>query len=125
MYTFDIDKISELICLYAHLPQSQSQRAAALAENAASFLDSILLRAPESAEEITRCEHAAACTALCDLAKINAAAFEPVLTENGNAGRDGKSAVTLDAAEKLRSEALGRISGMINTADFLFEGVEG
>lgn len=125
MYTINTDKVIQLICMYAHLPPSRRGEAVELAENSSAFLISSLQREPQTSQEETACIHAAACLALCDLARINASAFESVVTETGSFASQGKGSITVNAAEKLRSDALDRLGDMLSTGDFYFEGVDG
>lgn len=133
MYTINIDKVIGLVCMYAHLPLSRRGEAVELSEGATAYLGSALLREPKNANEETACIHAAACLALCDLARINASAFEQVLTETGSFSSQGKGSITVEAAEKLKTEALERLGDMYTDTpqsgeyidDFFFEGVDG
>lgn len=132
MYTINIDKVVQLICMYAHLPLSRRGEASELAESAAAYLSSALVREPRTPQEETACIHAAACLALCDLARIGSSGFEQVVTEAGSFTSQGKSSITVEAAEKLKADALERLGDMYTVAseskhidDFYFEGVDG
>lgn len=128
MFTIDNDKVVELVCLYARLPKSRRAQAAELAQCAASYLCSKLIREPENAKEATAVCHAAACIALCDMARLGAAALEPAVTETGVFSANGKSNATSEEAEKLKKDALARLGDMLEeneTADdFYFQGVD-
>ena len=117
MYIINTDKVIGLVCMYAHLPPTRRGEAVELSEDAAAYLSGALLREPENANEETACIHAAACLALCDLARINASAFEPVVTETGSFAAQGKGSVTVEAAEKLRDDALKRLGDMYYPAE--------
>lgn len=132
MYTINTDKVIQLICMYAHLPPNRRGEAVELAENSAAFLCTSLRREPQTPQEETACIHAVACLALCDLARINASSFEQVITETGSFASQGKGSITIEAAEKLKNDALERLGDMYCSTpsgdhidDFFFEGVDG
>lgn len=123
MYTPDVDRIIELVCVYSHLSPEHSPQVVELSQSAALQLDAMLERPPETTAEISLCEQAAACIAVYGLACLEAAQLEPVLTQSGSFSVSGKGGQALEAALRMKEESLSSISHMLS-GDFYFEGVE-
>lgn len=121
----DLDIITDMFQSISELSAADVQNYADTIDDARDFIERKLVTAPETEDDVKRCEYAAACVAYYDYTILSLMKEKRGITLTGAATETLNPNERLEGARELRKNALMRILDLIEDVDFVFASVEG
>ena len=121
----DLSSITDMFQAVSELSDSDVQNYSDTIDDAKDFIEKRLISVPVSAEDIKRCEYAAACIAYYDYTVLSLMKEKRGITLTGSATETFNHNERLEGARELRNNALSRISDLTQDMDFIFASVRG